>query len=265
MLENIHNIIDCHLHLYDGKIADDINNIIIEAKKNNVKYVVNNSDSLESLKEVIKLQNDFPSFCYSALGIHPEYATNEKSYLDESFKYIYEHKNDILAIGEIGLDYHYSKEEEVFKKQKELFIKQLSIARELDLPVVIHARDSLNDVYKILKDEKIKKFYLHCYSGSYEQFKEFKKISDNFKIGVGGVITFKNSRVLKEIVSEIDLKYILTETDSPYLAPVPFRGQNNKPSYLKYVIEEIANIKQMDISEASNILFENGVNYYGIK
>lgn len=258
-------IIDCHTHLYDEKIIADVDNIIEEAKKVGVKYVVNNTDSYESFFKVLDLQKRYPSFCYSTLGIHPEFATKEKEYLDRSYKYIYEHHDDIKAIGEIGLDYHYSKDSEFISKQKECFISQIKIAKELDLPIVIHARDSLNDVYTILKEEKIKRVYLHCYSGSKEQLDEFIKIIPDIKIGIGGVITFKNARVLKEIVKDLDLKYILSETDAPYLAPTPFRGQNNKPEYLPYIIDEIAKIKEMDINKLSDILFENGVNFYGIK
>ena len=259
------NIIDCHLHLYDEKLVNDLDAVIKEACSNNVRYLVNNSDSFSSFDKVLNIKKNYPSICFSTLGIHPEYALEDDSYFNRSFKYIEDNIDKIVAIGEIGLDYHYSKEDNVVRRQKEVFISQLKIAKKYSLPVVIHARDSLNDVYKILKEEKIKKAYLHCYSGSLQQIKEFIKLSDNYRFGVGGVITFKNARVLKDIVKEIDLKYFLSETDAPYLAPTPFRGERNKPSYLPLIIKEIADIKGMDEDKTAEILFNNGVSFYGIQ
>ena len=259
------NIIDCHLHLYDEKLVNDLDAVIKEACSNNVRYLVNNSDSFSSFDKVLNIKKNYPSTCFLTLGIHPEYALEDDSYFNRSFKYIEDNIDKIVAIGEIGLDYHYSKEDNVVRRQKEVFISQLKIAKKYSLPVVIHARDSLNDVYKILKEEKIKKAYLHCYSGSLQQIKEFIKLSDNYRFGVGGVITFKNARVLKDIVKEIDLKYFLSETDAPYLAPTPFRGERNKPSYLPLIIKEIADIKGMDEDKTAEILFNNGVSFYGIQ
>ncbi len=259
------NIIDCHLHLYDEKLINDLDAVIKEACSNNVRYLVNNSDSFSSFDKVLNIKKNYLSTCFSTLGIHPEYALEDDSYFNRSFKYIEDNIDKIVAIGEIGLDYHYSKEDNVVRRQKEVFISQLKIAKKFSLPVVIHARDSLNDVYKILKEEKIKKAYLHCYSGSLQQIKEFIKLSDNYRFGVGGVITFKNARVLKDIVKEIDLKYFLSETDAPYLAPTPFRGERNKPSYLPLIIKEIADIKGMDEDKTAEILFNNGVSFYGIQ
>ena len=259
------NIIDCHLHLYDEKLVNDLDAVIKEACSNNVRYLVNNSDSFSSFDKVLNIKKNYPSTCFSTLGIHPEYALEDDSYFNRSFKYIEDNIDKIVAIGEIDLDYHYSKEDNVVRRQKEVFISQLKIAKKFSLPVVIHARDSLNDVYKILKEEKIKKAYLHCYSGSLQQIKEFIKLSDNYRFGVGGVITFKNARVLKDIVKEIDLKYFLSETDAPYLAPTPFRGERNKPSYLPLIIKEIADIKGMDEDKTAEILSNNGVSFYGIQ
>lgn len=261
----IRNIIDCHTHLDDDRLFNNREEVVKLSKENNVKYILNTADSLSSFSKVEQLSREFKGYSYSVIGIHPEYALYDEEYFSLAYKYIYKNKDKIKAIGEIGLDYHYSKDEKVILNQKKRFIQQIKIAQELDLPIVIHARDSLNDVYSILKESSIKKAYLHCFSGSKEQFKQFIKLPIDIKFGIGGVITFKNSRVLKEIVESEDLKYFLTETDAPYLAPTPFRGQVNMPSLLPYIIKEIALIKNKDEEEVSEILFNNGVNYYGIK
>lgn len=259
------NIIDCHTHLYDKSFDDDLPEVIKEATDNQVKYLVNNSDSYSSFDKVLKLSERYPQLCFSTLGIHPEFSSYDDEYFNRSFSFIENNRNKIKAIGEIGLDYHYSKEKKIVDRQKEIFIKQLRLAKKLSLPVVIHARECIDDIYRILKEEKIEKAYLHCYSGSLQQLKEFLKLSLEYRFGVGGVITFKNSRVIKEIVKEMDLKFFLTETDAPYLAPTPFRGERNKPSYLPLIIKEIADVKEMNIEEVSDILFDNGVKYYGIQ
>lgn len=261
----IKNIIDCHCHLDDEKLFNIRDDVIKASKRNNVKYILNTADSFSSFSKIEVLRKENINYSYSVIGIHPEYASYDEEYFSLAYKYIYQNKSNIKAIGEIGLDYHYSKGEKVIQNQKKRFIEQIKIAEDLDLPIVIHARDALNNVYNILKTSSIKKVYLHCYSGSLQQLKEFIKLPIDIKFGIGGVITFKNSKVLKEIVKEIDLNYFLTETDSPYLTPTPFRGQVNTPSLLPYIIKEIALIKNEDEDKVSEILFNNGVNYYGIK
>lgn len=261
----IKNIIDCHCHLDDDKLFNIRNDVIRVSKENNIKYILNTADSFSSFSKIELLRKENINYSYSVIGIHPEFSSYDDEYFSLAYKYIYQNRKNIKAIGEIGLDYHYSKEEKIILNQKRRFIEQIKIAEELDLPIVIHARDAINDVYDILKKSSIKKAYLHCYSGSLQQLKEFIKLPIDIKFGIGGVITFKNGRVLKEIVKEIDLNYFLTETDSPYLAPTPFRGQINMPSLLPYIIKEIALIKNEDEDKVSEILFNNGVNYYGIK
>lgn len=261
----IKNIIDCHCHLDDDKLFNIRNDVIKVSKENNIKYILNTADTFSSFSKIELLRKENINYSYSVIGIHPEFSSYDDEYFSLAYKYIYQNRKNIKAIGEIGLDYHYSKDEKFILNQKRRFIEQIKIAEDLDLPIVIHARDALNDVYDILKNSSIKKAYLHCYSGSLHQLKEFIKLPVDIKFGIGGVITFKNSRVLKEIVKEIDLNYFLTETDSPYLAPTPFRGQINMPSLLPYIIKEIALIKDDDEDKASEILFNNGVNYYGIK
>ena len=255
--------IDCHAHLNDNKLINDINNIISMSINSGCKKIFNNGDSLESFNAILDISKKYPNYCYSVLGIHPEFANKNKEYYINSEKKILENIKDIKAIGEIGLDYHYTKEEEIVKKQKELFINQIRFAKKHDLPIVVHSRDASYDTLKIIKEEKPKKVYLHCFSDSLEIFNQYLKLGIDIKFGVGGVITFKNAKVIKEIVSLNDLKYFLTETDSPYLTPEPYRGKINNPSYIPYVIKEIARLKNKGEEEVAEILYRNGENFYG--
>ncbi len=258
------DIIDTHTHLNDKNLLADIDGVVERAKEAGVRAVFNNGDSLASFDVILSLQRQYPGFCYSVIGIHPEFATRDDSYLSEAFNYIREHKDDIKAVGEIGLDYHYGKDPELVAAQKKVFIEQIRIAKKLDLPIVIHSRDADRDTFDIIKQERPPRFDLHCYSGSYELLKEYLRLGLDCHIGVGGVLTFKNARVLKEVVSNTDISVFLTETDAPYLAPTPFRGQRNEPSYLPYIIREIASLKGIDEEEAGRILYNNGVSFYGI-
>ena len=172
-------------------------------------------------------------------------------YLKENYKYS-------VAIGEIGLDYHYTKENK--EKQIKLLKSQLSFATKYNLPVIIHARECINDIYNILKEYNLKGV-IHAYSGSYEMAREFIKLG--YKIGIGGVITFKNSN-LKEVVRRIDIKDIVLETDSPYLTPEPNRGKKNNPLYLKYIIDTIANVKNMTYESVVNITTQTAISLFDL-
>ena len=190
-------------------------------------------------------------FIYAAVGIHPSEA-HKIDYEDLSWIYDLAKHEKVVAIGEIGLDYYWDKT--YIDIQKKLFIKQIKIAKELNLPIFVHSRDSINDTYSILKDNRVNGV-LHCFSGSLEMAREFVKLG--YYLGVGGVLTFNNSKEIKKVVSEISLDKLLTETDAPYLAPVPFRGTINKPAYIPYIINKIAEIKNIDIEYTENKLYKN--------
>lgn len=234
-------IVDTHCHLNNDeksieKILKMENNILIVSGYNR-----------ESNETVIDLCNRF-SNVYGTIGIHPEelYDFNEENlkFIEDNLK-----NKKIVGIGEIGLDYHYSKEE--IDKQKQLFINQLDLAKKYNKPVVIHSRDSINDTLEILKKYKELKKVLHCYTGSLEMAKEFIKINTLF--GIGGVLTFKNSKVLKEVVENIDLSYLVLETDSPYLTPEPYRGLENEPYNVNLVAEKVSEIKQIELEKVKEI------------
>lgn len=229
----------CHLDCIDliEKVVKDFNGIIITSGYDDI-----------SNKKVIELVNKYKNV-FGTLGVHPEEVDNQYD-LDLVINNLSNPK--IVGIGEIGLDYHYTKEN--IEKQKDLFRKQLDIAKEYNLPVVVHSRDATCDTYNILKDYNLKGS-IHCFSSSLEMAKKF--INLGYKIGVGGVVTFKNGKKLREVVNGIDIKDILTETDSPYLSPEPNRGKENNPSNIHYIIKEISRIKSISEDEVKRIIMES--------
>ena len=196
---------------------------------------------------------------FAAIGIHPSEA---KTYTTEVEKEIYEKlKNEkVIAIGEIGLDYYW--EQETKELQKEVFRKQLKIAEELQIPVLIHDREAHEDTFNILQEYNLKDVVFHCFSGNSE-FAQ-KCIEKGYYIAIGGVVTFKNAKDLKEVAKITPLDKLLLETDAPYLAPVPFRGKLNTPAYLKYIAQEIANIKDIDVEEVKTNTTQNAKRIFNI-
>lgn len=257
-------IIDTHAHYNDDQIYSDLDNAIIRAKQVGVEAIFNNGDSLESFDRIISLQDNNPELFHSVLGIHPEFANRDDDYFNQAYSYIRENINKISAIGEIGLDYHYSKDAGLIYSQKRRFIEQIDLAKELNLPIVIHSRDADFDTLNIIKETLPPKIDLHCFSGSVEIMKEYLKLPISFHIGIGGVCTFKNAKVIKDVVKQAPLSILLSETDSPYLAPTPHRGERNESCYLPLIIEEIAKIKEMNIDDVSNALYKQGKEFYGI-
>ena len=246
-------MIDSHAHII-SEYYDDIKGLIKELKNNNMLYVINASSSMKDSKEIIELSKKYNNFLLPTIGIHPENVDNYN--IEELEKIII--NNKVYAIGEIGLDYYWNKDNK--EKQKELFIKQIDLAIKYNLPIVVHTRDSIQDTYDILKGKKVSGV-IHCFSGSYEMAKEFIKIG--YKIGIGGVLTFKNSK-LYEVVSKIDLKDILIETDSPFLSPEPLRGKKNNPYNVYYVAKKIAEIKKTTIDEVINQTNKNAIALFDI-
>ena len=256
-------IIDAHTHINCDELYQERKEIIQRAIDNKVVAVFNTADSLNSFKNIDILQKEYSNYCYGVYGIHPEFASSTN--FTEVEEEIIKRKNIIKAIGEIGLDYHYPINETEKNNQKDIFISQICLAKKLNLPIVIHSRDADKDTFYILcqyaQDMKV---YLHCYSGSYEMAKEYIKKIPNIYFGVGGIVTFKNAKKLVEVVEKIDLKYFLTETDAPYLTPVPFRGKQNEPSYLIYVINKISELKNMNEVKVEEILFENAREFFDL-
>lgn len=243
-------LIDTHCHL-SKKDYDNLE-IVIKSMGNNI-MIASGFDN-ESNKEVIELIGKYKNI-YGTIGIHPSEAS---TYKEEDLKYIEENicNSKIVGVGEIGLDYYWEKENK--EAQKQLFIKQIELANKYKKVIVIHSRDAINDTYDILKDNlRGNKSILHCFGSSLEMAKKFIKLGT--MIGVGGVVTFKNSQILKEVVGGIDISKLLLETDSPYLTPEPNRGKKNEPTNVKYVAKKIAEIKCISVGEVSLITTKNAV------
>ena len=198
---------------------------------------------------------------YGMLGIHP---SEVKSWDDSFIEKIknYAKNSKIAAIGEIGLDYYWDKS--FNDLQKEVFIKQIKLANELNLPIDIHDREAHKDTYDIIQEHNNgSKVIMHCFSGSVEFARECVKAG--FYLGIGGVVTFKNAVKMKEVAKDVPLEKILLETDAPYLTPVPFRGKENQPAYVKYIAEEIASLRGISVEEVAQITTENARTAFNIK
>ncbi len=245
----------CHLNKEDYENLDQV----IKNMGNNIMIV--STASPQDIEEVINLCETHENI-YGTIGIHPEFAD---TYTEDDLKRVEQYLNHpkVVGIGEIGLDYHYTKENK--EKQKELFIKQINLANKYKKTIVIHTRDATLDTYNILETVKEPniKCDLHCYSGSLEMAKNFIKL--NATLGIGGVLTFKNEKKLKEIVQALDLKYFVLETDSPYLTPEPYRGHKNEPKNIYYVAKQIAELKDKNIEEILEITTKNAIKQFDIK
>lgn len=253
-------LIDTHVHLNNKDLYNKIEEVISEAENVGVKKFFVVGYDISTSKLAIEIANQYKN-CFAIIGYHP---TEIKNYKDEEYNWLKENaRNDkVVAIGEIGYDFHWdttSKEE-----QTNAFIRQIEIAKELNLPISIHSRDAIELTLKTLRDTNAKVVggVMHSFSGSKEMAKLF--IKENFMLGISGPVTFKNGKTMKEVVEEIDLKYILSETDSPYLTPHPFRGKENGPKYIPYIIEEIARIKNISNKEVEKQIEENVKTLFGV-
>lgn len=239
---------DTHCHLF-SEYYDDISSVIERAKKNGVDKIIVNGCDRSSNYEVLKLIDKYENV-YGAIGFHPSECDNVTG---EAYEFIIDNLSNekIVAIGEIGLDYHYDDYNK--SKQIELFKRQVDIAVLYNKPIIIHCRDSINDAYNILENIEVPKI-LHCYSGSLEMANRFIKNSDNVYFGIGGVVTFKNSKIVKEVVKNIPLSRIVFETDSPYLSPEPYRGSKNEPKNIEVICDYISSLRGLENGEVRAVV-----------
>lgn len=253
-------LIDTHVHLNNQDLYQKIDQVITDAKQAGVsKFFVVGYD-LNTSKLAIEIASKYEN-CYAIIGFHP---TEIKEYTDKEYNWLEENAkcDKVVAIGEIGYDFHWdttTKEE-----QEKAFIRQIQIAKKVKLPISIHSRDAIELTLDTLKktNAKVVGGVMHSYSGSKEMAKLF--IKENFYLGISGPVTFKNGRVMKEVVENTELKYLVTETDSPYLTPHPYRGKENAPKYIPLIVEEIAKIKNITKEEVERAVEKNVFDLFGV-
>ncbi len=238
-------LIDTHCHLLSS-CYNDVEEEIKKVQKSNVDKIIINGFDVKSSMETVLLAQKY-DFVYAAVGIAPD-SVNDVTDYDISEIERLSSSNKVVAIGEIGLDYYWTKDNK--EKQIKVFNAMLKLAKEKNLPVIVHSRQSIKETYDILSKSKLNGI-IHCYSGSLEMAREFIKIG--FLIGIGGVVTFKNAKKLKDVVLNIDLENISLETDSPYLTPEPYRSKKNNPKYLEYIVSEVAKIKSVSDDEVIDL------------
>lgn len=253
-------IFDTHAHYDDRAFAEDQEFLLQQMHKEGIESIVNIGCSMDTSRNIVDLVKRY-DFLYGTVGVHPDDVENlSKRDMEELASLSKERK--ILAIGEIGLDYHY--EDTNRESQKQWFVEQLQVAKQEKLPVVIHSRDAAKDTLDIMKAEHAGETggVIHCFSYGVEMAREY--LNMGYYIGIGGVVTFKNGKKLKEVVEYTPLDRIVLETDAPYLAPVPYRGKRNCSLYLTYVAEEIAALKKVAVEEVYETTFANAKKLYQI-
>lgn len=253
-------IFDTHAHYDDNKFDEDRDALLKELHQNGVAYILNASASPESLDVNIALAEKY-DFIYIALGIHPEYADKMHEGILDKIRLLSKNKK-VVAIGEIGLDYYYG--DPPRDVQREWFERQIELAKELNLPIIIHDRDAHEDTVRIIKRTNANEVggIFHCFSGSTEMAMDM--LDYNFHISIGGVVTFKNAKRVVEVVKAVPLDRLLIETDCPYLAPEPFRGKRNNSGYLIHTIDKIAEIKGISAQKVADITFSNAKKLFRI-
>ena len=267
MLE--YKIFETHAHYDDEWYDEDRKELLSRLLDTDISFITNIGADIETSKNSVKLSDQFERVL-AAVGVHPDNIGCMEALPEEEgiemLRSLAKHPK-VVAIGEIGLDYFEREPEEknktVRERQKYWFLEQLKLAKELNKPVVIHSRDAAEDTYNVLKDFGYNKGVIHCYSYSPEMAERFVKLG--FYIGIGGVVTFKNAKKTKETVKRIGLENIVLETDSPYLAPVPFRGKRNDSGNIKYIVEEIAGLLGISKEKVIETTFNNAVKLYELE
>ena len=253
-------LIDTHSHIYSEDFHDDIDEVLQNAYNNDVKKIILPNIDSGSIKRLIDLSNAYPHVCYPLMGLHPTSVSED--YREElSVVEYWLDKHKFYGIGEIGIDLYWDRT--WFEQQKEAFIYQIKLAKTRKLPIVIHVRESFNEVFEIVKAEQdgSLKGIFHCFSGNET---EAQKITDlGFLLGIGGVVTYKNSN-LKQVLKNVKINNLVIESDAPYLSPEPKRGRRNESSFLVYNAQKISEIYELPIKEIAEITTSNARTLFGI-
>ncbi len=254
-------LIDSHAHLDDRRFNDDRDMLIKNFKNNNIELVINIGADLKTSVASVELADKYDTI-YAAVGVHPHSAKEVNTLVMENIRELTKNKK-VVAIGEIGLDFHYDNSPR--DVQRKWFIEQLKLAKELDLPVIIHTREASQETYDILKNNQdgTVRGVMHSFSGSAEMASLY--VDMGFYISIGGPVTFKNARVVREVAEAVPLDKLLIETDCPYLTPEPYRGKRNEPVYMKYTAEKIAQVRGISYDEVVKATNRNAKRLFNIK
>lgn len=258
VLVNNMGFIDTHCHLND-ETYEDVASVVEECRNQNIDKMICIGFDLESSKKAVELANQF-DIVYAAVGIHPDDADSYDEDVEKQLEELANNNKKVVAIGEIGLDYYWDKASH--DVQKNVFAKQIELARRVNLPIIIHNRDAFMDTYDVLNTYAPLRGVMHCYSGSLDMAKLYMK--QGLYISFAGPVTFKNAKVPKEVAKEIPLDRILVETDCPYLTPHPYRGKTNYPYYVNLVGKQVAELKEISEEELMKAEAENVKNLFGI-
>src|SRR5690554_574557 len=253
--------IDTHAHLYAKEFNDDRDEMIKRAIDKGVTKLLLPNIGLSSIEEMEKLVENYPGICYSMMGVHPcDVEKDWKTQLDKIKTYYQKGKH--IAIGEIGIDLYW--DTSLQKEQTECFQAQIQWAKEEKLPIVIHCRNSFDEIFEVLNRENDDQLYgvFHCFTGTKEQAEKIINYK-GFKLGIGGVVTFKNSG-LDKVLEDIDLEHLVLETDAPYLSPSPYRGKRNESAYIPLIAEKLAEIYNVEVEEIAKITTKNALEVFGI-
>lgn len=255
-------IFDTHAHYDDEAYTEDREALFAQMRQEGVAWITNIGASMESVKKGLEIVKSH-DFMYMAAGVHPSECGTMTMEDIGWLRLLAAEEKKVVAIGEIGLDYHYEEPEK--EVQKKWFIEQLRLAKQQQLPVCIHSRDAAQDTLDIMKKEHAEDIggVIHCFSYGTEMAQIY--LDMGFYLGIGGVVTFKNAKKLKQVVTMVPIERIVLETDAPYLTPEPYRGQRNASHYLKYVVQQIAELKGMDTKDVISITTENAKKLYRIK
>ncbi len=255
------SIVDTHSHIYMEDFDSDIENVVERAGKIGVEKILLPNVDLDSIDLMLKLSDRYPDICYPMMGLHPTSVDkNYKEYLKQMHDIL--QKGGFCAVGEIGIDLYWDKT--FLEEQKDAFRMQLSWAKEFNLPIVIHARDAFTEVFEILDEFSTEEItgVFHSFGGSVSDANKIMSYS-GFKMGINGVVTFKNSK-LDEVLAHVPVEKIVLETDAPYLTPVPFRGKRNEPSYLQYIIQKLVQVYNMSEEEIAEVTTANAMELFNL-
>lgn len=256
-------LIDTHAHIYDDVFQHDIEQTILSAKSIGIDKILMPNISVESISQLYNTQHKFPQ-CIPMMGLHPGYVKSDwEDQLQEIEKQLFLNPQRFCAIGEIGMDLYWDKT--FLEEQKTAFTRQIQWAKKLDLPIVIHARDAFNEIFEILdkeNDDELKGVF-HCFTGNTAQAKHIKNYG-GFLLGIGGVLTYKNSELGDALKQAVSLEDLVLETDAPYLPPVPYRGKRNEPAYLIEVMNKLSHIYEVSPEEVARVTTLNAIDLFNL-